>query len=388
MKVAIICTSAEPGRDGVGDYSVRLGAALVDEGHEVLIIAERDHAIAGAQVVRATRDGVPVARLPAAMPAEPRGRALAETLDAFSPDWVALQFVCWGFAPNGILAPPPYELLRALGGRRVAVYCHELWLGLEKGASLRHRVWGWRQGRSIRRFLSLLEPAVVLTSNVAYSKVLETTGFPAQIIPLPSNIPLDREGRVSFLSRLEQRAGGPLWRARTEVLLVAVFGAVFPEWKPQDALKWIGAEAARRNRRVVLVTAGRASPRGEALLARLPHELGDAVTVVSLGEVPPDVVSGLLQEADIGMPSSDWLLLDKSGVAAAMTAHGLPMLVVRHTAALRALPALAITHAPTVFRFDTRPPLDFDRLVTARTSGSDTLREISRRFVGALQHAQ
>ena len=386
MRVAILCTSTEPGRDGVGDYSIRLGTALVGDGHQVLVIAERDRAIAGMHAMRTERDGVPVVRLPAAIAAEPRGCALAEALDAFSPDWVTLQFVCWGFADDGVLDPPPHALLRALAGRRVAIYCHELWLGLEKGASLRHRLWGWRQGRSIQRFLSLLKPAVVMTSNIAYSKVLETTGWQAQIIPLLSNIPLSREGRENFLSRLGQHAGRPLWDARSDVLLVVVFGAVFPEWKPQAALKWIGVEAARRNRRVVLVTAGRPSPQGEVLLARLPRELGDAITMVALGEVPSDVVSGLLQEADIGMPSSDWLLLDKSGVAAAMTAHGLPMLVVRHSASLRSLPALAITHAPSVFRFDAH--LNFDRLVASRTPGTDTLREISRRFVGALRHAQ
>ncbi len=352
------------------------------------MIAERDHAIAGPRAVSAARDGVPVLRLPASMPADPRGQALAEALDSFSPDWVALQFVCWGFADDGVLDPPPAALLRALAGRRVAIYCHELWLGLEKGASLRHRLWGWRQGRSIQRFFSLLKPSVVLTSNLAYSKILEIMGWRARIVPLFSNIPLCPDGGEHFLSRLERQAGRSLWSARHDALMVAVFGAVFPEWKPQSALKWIGAEATRRKRRVVLVTAGRPSPRGEALLARLPREVGDDITVVALGEVSPDVVSGLLQEADIGMPSSDWLLLDKSGVAAAMAAHGLPMLVVRHSASLRCLPALEIEHAPSVFRFDEHRPPDFDRLVTARARGADTLREITRQFVGALQHAQ
>src|SRR5690349_5992851 len=113
VKIAILCTSTEPGRDGVGDYSIRLADALVDDGHEALVIAERDRAICGTQTVRAERDGVSVVRLPASMAAASRGRALAEALDAFRPDWVALQFVCWGFADDGVLDPPPHPLLHA-----------------------------------------------------------------------------------------------------------------------------------------------------------------------------------------------------------------------------------------------------------------------------------
>ena len=135
MKIAIVCSCAEPGRDGVGDYSVRLGAMLVAEGHHAIVIAERD---VTEQPVNDERDGIPVSRLPAKWPAPVRARALAETLDRFAPDWVIVQFVCWGFADRGVLDPPRSDFVGALSGWRVAIYCHELWLGLERGASLRN----------------------------------------------------------------------------------------------------------------------------------------------------------------------------------------------------------------------------------------------------------
>jgi hypothetical protein len=385
MKIVLICSSAEPGRDGVGDYSVRLGASLIAAGHRVLLIAERDFAVTGAHPVNGERDGVPVLRLPANRSNEQRARALREALDAFAADWVILQFVCWGFAKDGILDPPLSSLVAALSGRRVAIYCHELWLGLEHGASLRHRLWGWRQRKGILRFLSQLQPALVMTSNAVYASVLRHFGWNARIVPLFSNIPFQPEGSTSFLSLLEQQADGrPLWRSRGEVVIVAVFGSVDPQWQPQAALRWIGAEAQRRNRKVLLVIAGRRSPKAEQLVQRVAREISSFATVLTLGEVPPDIVSGMLQEADIGLPVCDWLRLGKSGVAAAMTAHGLPLLIARNGDTYRDLPGLVVSHAPTVFRFDATHPPDFDRVAKARSHATDTLAEVTRQIEDAL----
>jgi hypothetical protein len=387
VKIAILCSCAEAGRDGVGDYSARLAAAFATQGHQALIIAERDFAVAGPHEVKGERDGVPVLRLPGGAPQAQRARVLADALDAFAADWVVVQFVCWGFADRGVLDPPLSALIAALSGRRIALYIHELWLGLERGATFRHRWWGRRQRTTILRFLSQLRPALVMTSNAAYARVLERFGWSAQIVPLFSNIPLNRDGSASFLSLLQQRAGRPLWSSRSEVVMAAVFGSVYPEWQPQVALRWIGEEARRRNRSVLLLMAGRPSARGEALVEQLAREVSPFATLVALGEVSPEVASGLLQEADIGLPSSDWLLLGKSGVAAAMTAHGLPMLVVRSDVSFRDLPDMALTHAPSVFRFDAGQPPDFNRLAMARTPAVDTLPQITQQILGALKDA-
>jgi glycosyl transferase family 4 len=386
MKVAIICSGAEPGRDGVGDYSVRLGAALVAQGHRVLIIAERDFAVSAAHPVNGEREGVPVLRLPASVSSEHRARALADALDRFAADWVIVQFVCWGFADHGVLDPPLSALTAVLSGRRLAIYCHELWLGLERGASLRHRLWGRRQRKSILRFLSGLQPTLVMTSNTVYADVLRHFGWCSRMVPLFSNIPYHPEGGAKFLSLLAERAGQPLWSARSEIVMVAVFGSLdHPRWHPQAALRWVSTEAQRRNRKVLLVVVGRRSPRDERFAQRLASEVGSFARALVLGEVTPEVVSGMLQEADIGLPACDWLRLGKSGVAAAMTAHGLPMLVVRNDESYRDLPGLAVTHAPSVFRFDAAATPDFDRIAMARTRAADTLPDITRQLLAALE---
>ena len=39
MKIAFICGSIEPGRDGVGDYTRRLAIELIKNSYEVAVIA-------------------------------------------------------------------------------------------------------------------------------------------------------------------------------------------------------------------------------------------------------------------------------------------------------------------------------------------------------------
>lgn len=123
------------------------------------------------------------------------------------------------------------------------------------------------------------------------------------------------------------------------------------------------------------------------MLARIARRTGAQLTFIRLGEVPTEIVSGLLQEADVGMPGTEWILLGKSGVATAMQTHGLPMLVVRHRQSFRDLPGLQVTHTPSVFRFDAAAPPDFDRVTRARTAASETLPDITRQLVRVLENA-
>jgi hypothetical protein len=387
VKLAIVCSSAEPGRDGVGDYSVRLASSLIAGGHCVLVIAARDAAFAGRVPDADMRSNVRVVRYPASAGDAERGRWLATALEDFAPDWVVLQFVCWGFADRGVLTPPPVALIAALSGRRVAIYCHELWLALDLGASLRHRWWGRQQRQSILRFLALLHPAVVLTSNPVYAAILQRYGWAAQIVPLVGNIPVHAGAAADVVRLLEQRNGRPAWNARHEVFVLALFGTLLPAWDPGAALQWLQGQAQRRGRNVLVVSIGRPSPAGEALLARLAQRSGPFPSFHILGEAAPRLVSGLLQEADAGLPSTDWMLLGKSGVAAAMLEHGLPMLVVRNSQAFRDLPDFSVSHPQSIFRFNAAAPPDFDSLAAARGCARDTLPEIARELVTILERA-
>jgi len=42
MKIILVCSSLEPDRDGVGDYSRLLAGALITQGHECTLLALND----------------------------------------------------------------------------------------------------------------------------------------------------------------------------------------------------------------------------------------------------------------------------------------------------------------------------------------------------------
>ena len=66
MRIAFLCGSLEPGRDGVGDYTRGLAEELQRQGHEVIIIALRDRFITQPVVSdgETSDDSIKILRLP------------------------------------------------------------------------------------------------------------------------------------------------------------------------------------------------------------------------------------------------------------------------------------------------------------------------------------
>src|SRR5258708_22206609 len=66
-------------------------------------------------------------------------------IEAFSPDWISLQFVCFGFNSKGFVHDLVKPLSRICEGYRIHWMFHELWVGIDADARLKLRVWGWFQ---------------------------------------------------------------------------------------------------------------------------------------------------------------------------------------------------------------------------------------------------
>src|ERR1700679_2438430 len=104
MRIAFICSSLEPGRDGVGDYTRRLAGELIRQKHPSVIIGLNDTKISeimsGSQEMEGTP--IPVLRLPSMLPWKERETIARKWLNDFDPDWVSLQYVCFGFHIKGL----------------------------------------------------------------------------------------------------------------------------------------------------------------------------------------------------------------------------------------------------------------------------------------------
>lgn len=379
MKILFFCGSLEPGRDGVGDYTRRLAAACAARGHTCTVIALHDPA--AGRMIDLSDDAVRLIRLPAGEPWPDRLATARQHLERLAPDWVSWQLVAQGFHPRGFL---PSDLLQAaagLRGTRCHVMLHELWLGLEVGSGWRAGTIGWLQQRSVLCLLDQLDPDCVSTSNPAYQQALAREGFAAGVLGLFGNVPVapDLPERNRLLGRWLSDGGA--WP-----LVVVTFGTLHPQWQPAATADWLNATAWRLHRRPVLLALGRTGFHAAAILDRLARE-GVAVGVT--GELDETTVSHLLQAADLGLAPHPWALIGKSGAAAAMLDHGLPVLVPRDDWQLRGngAPNAASATDPLLERLNGLDDARTDRWLATRRPPAPALPRVTTEFLFTLEQS-
>ena len=332
MKILFLCGGLEPGRDGVGDYTRRLAGACIRAGHECEILALNDRYAPPpegidpfAPSVQET-GGTPVVvrRFSSALPWNLRIRAASAHRAAFAADWVSLQFVPYAYHPKGL----PYRLasdMRILLGRhsgppKLHVMFHELWLGMAMDAGMEDRVIGWLQRGIVRDLVSKLRPQALSTQSVCYQRHLEASGIMVSRLPLFGNIEVNGD---------EENGLAPEVRAALEKFAcsMVVFGTVHPEWCPRDLCDHAHRWGWNQDGGLALVFAGR-SGRPSDYFNRLRGTL-PKVEVISLGELSEAAVSQLFRGARLGVATTPWALVEKSGSVAAMVEHGLPVVVTR-----------------------------------------------------------
>jgi hypothetical protein len=389
VKIAFINSSAEPGKDGVGDYTYSLAAALRELGHSVLVIALRDRWLADpAHVI--THDnagGVSVERLPACLPLPERIDRAAVRLKEFRPDWASFQMVCYGYHPKGLL----FGLNRHLP--RLAAACenwhvtfHELWIGFHKGALWKHRLVGALQRRSIEQAVRILRPKLLQTSTSVFQALLKTIGITAAVVPLPGNIAVNPDpGFEWFLEVLGEQGSPVAAERRSEHLAGGFFGAIYPNWEPEPFFSSLRKVASKTGQKVTIFAAGRMGAAGEPIWNRLVASYQD-FRFQKLGELSFERVSQYLRNLDFGIAATAWLLIGKSGATAAMLDHGLPVMVTRNDSQPRARLEIEPPANPLLILADR----DISGLFLAglpRRAPRHSVGELATEFVGRLETA-
>jgi hypothetical protein len=377
VKIVFLCTSLAPGRDGVGDYVRQLAAACAELGHVCLLVALHDRHLSGSPTVVHRHNEV---RLSSALPWTRRAAMLGELLRNFDPHWVSWQMVPYGFHPKGILPSGCFRLIDAAKPWQNHVMLHELWLGLAQTDRLRLRLVGALQRRQLLAFLRRLAPACLHTTNPAYQLALARHGWPAEVLSLFGNIPVMPVKPDLARVDLAQLAGGalppePRW-------LGVIFGTIHPQWQPDTTLAFLEAAAARADRPIALVALGRVGAHGTRLLTEL-QKSKSRIAVFSAGPQPPEKVSCFLQAMDFGIATHPWALIGKSGTAASMLEHGLPVLVPRDDWQSRHGAIVGATD-PLLRRLDQFSPDAFPSWLATRREPHALLPGIATRFVSHL----
>lgn len=332
MRICFICGSLEPGKDGVGDYTRRLAGELIRLGHQARMVGLNDSSTAERiEEIQSTHGlEVPVLRLPRSQGWAERTAQARAWVEAFGPDWISLQFVPFGFHHRGLVAALTKSLRTILSHRPLHIMFHEMWVGMERGAPLKNRLWGLGQRTLVLRLVRRLEPAVVHTNTPVYRNFLRSHGIDARLLPLFGTIPIAERPDDYWLWPALTAAGCPVRdETRDGLALVVFFGALYPEWQPEPLLTMLQRSAAKQGRRVGLVFLGRLGRTGELRCRELGRHYGDTLSLAVLGEQTPERISRALRNMDLGVTSSPWQLLGKSSAASVMLEHGLPVIVTR-----------------------------------------------------------
>jgi hypothetical protein len=318
MKIVFLCGSLELGCDGVGDYVRRLAAELSKQGHEPAGIALNDQYIQQEVSIRPeTVDAaLPMLRLPASWPISRRFQRAQEWTDGFGAEWLSLQFVPFAFHYKGLAFDLGKHLARLGRGRSWHLMVHELWVGMDAEAPLKHRWWGKLQRYLIKSMIKDLQPKVINTQTSLYQAQLAKLGFSSHLLPLFANIPNANLAKTEKTPVEESRA-----------VSLVIFGSIHAG-APVEQFAQDAAQYAQENAVTVKLTMIGRCGKEQETWAAIWRAVGLPVEI--LGEQTPEYISHVLSEASLGVATTPVDVIGKSGTAAAMLEHGLPVLCVAH----------------------------------------------------------
>lgn len=318
MKIVFICGSAEPGRDGVGDYTRRLSQELVRKGIQVVIVAFNDRHINAIQenVLAVDEKQVAILRLPANLTEEVRLKLLKDRVDQFNPDWLSLQYVPFSYHPKGLVFGLARKLLKVGKGKKWELMFHEIAVGMPEGSNLKEMLWGKAQKLLAKGLIRVLKPAMVHTHTTVYKKQLEKFGAEITLLPLFSNIP------VAYPELILKKT---LHKEITKQIDLLVFASI----QLGAPIRQLATEALAYEKAhdvtLRMVFLGRS---GRAQEEWVKEWTAAGLAAVQLGEQTEEKVSEILAKAEFGICSTPLVLTGKSGAVAAMREHGIHLLCV------------------------------------------------------------
>jgi hypothetical protein len=330
VRVAFACSALEPGRDGVGDYTRCLAAEIIRQGHLAVIVALNDASVSQSvtELQETEGEAISVLRLPSAMPWPQRIEMAGKFLDEFQPEWMSLQFVCYGFHPKGLVHGLAGKLSPLFAKRKVHMMFHEVWLCKELGWGWRQRAIGLLQLRFIQGFVNMVKPSIMHTSNAAYAALLNRSGIPVTELGLFGNVPVLNPSNSEWMKSQMLTALG-VGYLRKDTWLIGFFGALHAQWPEEPLLTFLRRAAESACKRPVLLSIGRIGGAGLELWNRMANTYIDHFTFVRLGEQPQERISEYLSWLDFGIATTPRSILGKSGTVISMFEHGLPVIVNR-----------------------------------------------------------
>jgi len=187
---------------------------------------------------------------------------------------------------------------------------------MDAEAPLKHRWWGKLQRYLINAMIKDLRPKIIHTQTSLYQAQLAKLGFKSHLLPLFANIPNTNLTKQEDISSEQGNA-----------VSLVIFGSIHAG-APVEQFAQDAARYARENATTVKLTMIGRCGKEQETWATIWRAAGLPVEI--LGEQTPHFISRVLSEASLGVATTPVDVIGKSGTAAAMLEHGLPVLCVAH----------------------------------------------------------
>ena len=225
-------------------------------------------------------------------------------------DLYSIQFAPYAYADSGIPRRNLNLLARKLRNKKVHLNFHEIWVGAYPRANWKERGIGWLQKTLIVGFIKKCKPAWITTSNSAAIDRLKCRGVHVRFLYLFGNIPYLAPCKVVTTH---------------QTLKIAFFGtpyADFPYHKLGDFFSNL-SKACGKKLEIILIGRQREDSGTDQILFLCKK---NNFLIQTTGELSTDLISEQLQECTLGVSTTPYDVIGKSGATAAMFEHGLPVL--------------------------------------------------------------
>jgi len=324
MKIVFICGSLEDGKDGVGDYTRRLGRKLVENGCSIGIIALHDKYVDGKLLGEGEEPSMRTLRLSTHLTWERRTALVTEFIKEVDPEWISLQFVGFAYHRYGLPVSMVSLLRKVSKGRNLHIMFHELWCGMSASARAKELVLGKLQYWFLKVMVPTLKPKKVFTNIERYAKRLKELGEQPLLVPVFSNIPLaSRVSDVLWDKVIAENGLQPLLTSLEDKLILGFFGSIYPIQGFTALMKNAHEAASVLGRECCIVLIGNNSKQDLDKLSGYSIKS----RVFELGMQSPGVINRTMELVDFGVVTTPIDGINKSGGAAAWIERGIPILV-------------------------------------------------------------
>lgn len=315
MKVVFICSSLEPGKDGVGDYTRRLAGMFIKLGNTVTALCLNDYFTTTEIVATQDIDGVQlnVIRIPFSWQHKKRMARANYWINTLNPDWLSLQFVIFSFHKKGL----PFKIINSLKdlgkGRHWHIMFHELWVGINYKTSIKYFLWGSIQQQIIKQLIIKLAPDLIHTQTKLYQAKLRQLGFLVDYLPLFGNIPSTKNA-IDTNQIINSKD-----------IRVVLFGTIHPGAPIEDFIQDLLAYQVSFSVLFKLLIVGRTGNQDDIWISAFKK---NGIRAEVFGELSPADISIVLSSSTFGISTTPIAFVEKSGTIAAMREHGLKVLCV------------------------------------------------------------